>query len=300
MASQYHSGEIEAQRLAGEQDIAEDREGMMQPRIASAATRWLTAQSLLAIATLDEQQRPWATLLSGKPGFLHADNGGAGLWIDHAIPASVQGNLKARPAIGLLAIDLSSRQRMRVNGTAHFIPSGLYITVAESFFNCPKYITRRFTLPTAAAEHPNGRSEGSELLAEHLQLLHETDVLFLATTHPERGLDVSHRGGDSGFVQLLPDGRLRIPDYPGNSLFNSLGNLLVDDRIGLAVPNLRTGEILQITGHATVAWHDDDPTRSSGGTHRFVTIAPEYWRIATGGPTASTSAEPSPFNPHSA
>jgi predicted pyridoxine 5'-phosphate oxidase superfamily flavin-nucleotide-binding protein len=296
--TQYHEGERKAQRLAGEADIAEAREGMMQPRIASAAIRWLHAQSLLAVATLDEQLRPWATLLTGAPGFLHADDGGSGLWIDRAISSEVRHHLKANEAIGLLAIDLTTRQRMRVNGKAHIMPSGLYVTVAESFFNCPKYITRRAALPSAETTSIASPNEGTQLLAEHLQLLHETDVLFLATEHPERGLDVSHRGGDAGFVELLPDGRIRIPDYPGNSLFNSLGNLLIDPRIGIAVPNLRTGDVLQITGQAVVTWHDDDPTDSSGGTHRFVTITPEAWHVASGGPIAGSTAEPSPYNPH--
>jgi uncharacterized protein len=297
MTSQYHSGELEAQRLAGEEEIAEAREGMMQPRIASAAIRWLQAQALLAIATRDEEGRPWASLLTATPGFLHANAGGAGLWIDHAISAMNVRHLKTNAAIGLLAIDLSTRQRLRINGAAHIIPSGLYVTVAESFFNCPKYITRRVALPSSASEHPVGRNEGVELLAEHLQLLQETDVLFLATTHPERGLDVSHRGGDPGFVQLLPDGRLRIPDYTGNSLFNSLGNVLIDPRVGLAIPSLRTGDVLQIAGNATVAWHDEDLSGSTGGTHRFLDIMPEMWRIDTGGPTAGIPAELSPFNP---
>jgi predicted pyridoxine 5'-phosphate oxidase superfamily flavin-nucleotide-binding protein len=298
MTSQYHSGELEAQRLAGEEQIAEAREGMMQPRIASAATRWLQAQSLLAIATRDEDGRPWASLLAATPGFLHADTGGEGLWVDHAISTQVRDNLKIDTAIGLLAIDLGTRQRMRVNGSAHIIPSGIYVTVTESFFNCPKYITRRTALPTSESEQAKGRDQGNELLADHLQLLHETDVLFFATTHPERGLDVSHRGGDPGFVQLLPDGRIRIPDYTGNSLFNSLGNVLVDPHVGLAIPNLRTGAVLQIAGHATIAWHDEDPTQSTGGTHRFVDITPQGWRIERGGPAAGAAAEPSPFNPH--
>jgi hypothetical protein len=297
MATQYHSGEREAQRLAGEQEIADARDGMMQPAIPAAAFRWLTAQTLLAIATLDPAGHLWATALTGQPGFLQADADGKGMWIDHAMPSTVLLDLKQHASIGLLAIDLASRQRMRVNGNATVVPSGLYVAVAESFFNCPKYITRRVALPSAQAS-PIQQGEGNALRAEHFQLLSETDVLFLGTMHPERGLDVSHRGGDPGFVQSMPDGCIRIPDYVGNSLFNSLGNLLIDPRIGLAIPNLRTGEILQITGTATIAWREEDPTESTGGTHRFVDIMPTAWRLQNGGPIAGAAAERSPFNPH--
>lgn len=297
MQSQYHSGEREAQRLAGEQEIADSREGMVRPAIPRQVFDWLTAQTLLAVATLDAAGRLWATVVPGKPGFLQADANGTHLWVDRTMPTTVLANVKSNGSIGLLAIDLTSRQRMRINGTATALPSGLHISVQEAFFNCPKYITRRTALPSATHIEP-AQQEGVQLLAEHLQLLSETDLLFLATVHPERGLDVSHRGGDPGFVQLLPDGRIRIPDYPGNSLFNSLGNLLIDSRIALAVPNLRTGTILQITGLATIQWHDRDEEDSTGGTHRFVDIEPVAWHMEDGGPVTQGVSELSPFNPH--
>lgn len=298
MQSQYHSGEREAQRLAGEQDIADAREGMVRPTIPRQVFDWLTEQTLLAIATRDTAARLWATVIPGKVGFLHADANGSHLWIDRTMPQSVLANLKVDGHVGLLAIDLVSRQRMRINGTATALPSGLHVSVQEAFFNCPKYITRRIAQPSATSNAPT-QLEGDHLLAEHLQLLSETDVLFLASAHPERGLDVSHRGGDPGFVQLLPDGRIRIPDYIGNSLFNSLGNLLIDSRIALAIPNLKTGTILEITGTATVQWHDRDESDSTGGTHRFVDITPIAWRMEEGGPVSKGTSELSPFNPHS-
>jgi uncharacterized protein len=299
MQSQYHSGEREAQRLAGEQDIADAREGMVRPAIPRQVFDWLTEQTLLAIATMGAEGHLWTTVIPGKAGFLHADANGSHLWIDRAMPTSVLTNLKGDGRVGLLAIDLVSRQRMRINGTATALPSGLHVSVQEAFFNCPKYITRRVAQPSDPSNAP-AQHNGDHLLAEHLQLLSETDVLFLATTHPDRGLDVSHRGGDPGFVQLLPDGRIRLPDYPGNSLFNSLGNLLIDPRIALAIPNLLTGTILQITGSATIQWHDRDEEDSTGGTHRFVDIVPTAWRMEEGGPISIGVSELSPFNPHHA
>lgn len=251
MHSQYHSGERKAQQLAGEQDIADTREGMVKPAIPRQVFDWLAEQTLLAVATLDAAGHLWATVVPGKPAFLQAEANGTELWIDRAMPQPVLNDLKNDSNIGLLAIDLTSRQRMRINGTATALPSGLHVSVQEAFFNCPKYITRRAALPSTTHSEPATR-EGVQLLAEHLQLLSEADLLFLATVHPERGLDVSHRGGDPGFVQLMPDGRIRIPDYPGNSLFNSLGNLLIDSRIALAIPNLHTGTVLEITGTATI------------------------------------------------
>lgn len=296
MSGQYHSGEREAQRLAGERDIADSREGMVQSSIAKQVFRWLSAQSLLAVATVDPRGQLWASVLAGVPGFLDADDDGKGLSIRHAFPPATQKNVRSYGRIGLLAIDLGSRQRMRINGTAELRAEGIHVHVDEAFFNCPKYITRRAAHP-ASDVASGGTVNGRLLLPEHLELLRATDVLFLATMHPDRGLDVSHRGGDPGFLRILPDGRIRMPDYSGNSLFNSLGNLLIDPRISIAVPDLQTGRVLQITGRATIEWHGADEENSTGGTHRFIDIAVEGWCVEAGGPTAGSMAEVSPFNP---
>ena len=65
-----------------------------------------------------------------------------------------------------------------------------------------------------------------------------TETFFLGTTHPDRGVDTSHRGGPAGFVRV-EDGALWWPDYPGNNMFNSFGNLAVDDTAARARPRLR-------------------------------------------------------------
>ena len=58
------------------------------------------------------------------------------------------------------------------------------------------------------------------------------DTFFVASAHAERGVDASHRGGLPGFVRVLGDRTLEIPDYPGNSMFNTLGNPAADPRAG--------------------------------------------------------------------
>jgi hypothetical protein len=56
-------------------------------------------------------------------------------------------------------------------------------------------------------------------------MLENADMLFLATGNAQRGNDASHRGGSPGFIEVVNKNTLRIPDYPGNGLFNSLGNV---------------------------------------------------------------------------
>jgi uncharacterized protein len=83
---------------------------------------------------------------------------------------------------------------------------------------------------------------------------HETNVRY--------GNDASHRGGPPGFVQVMVTSNgqeqeeqqqeIVWTEFSGNNHFNSLGNLIVDSRIGLCFPNFSNGGMLQITGTATV------------------------------------------------
>jgi hypothetical protein len=68
--------------------------------------------------------------------------------------------------------------------------------------------------------------------AEDIALIGGADTFFLGTVHPSRGADASHRGGTPGFVRV-EGGQLWWPDYRGNNMFNSFGNLEVDKTAAL-------------------------------------------------------------------
>ena len=84
--------------------------------------------------------------------------------------------------------------------------------------------------------------------------------MFIATGYrgegesPTYGMDASHRGGDPGFVKVASDTRLLFPDYAGNNHFNTIGNLVLDPRVGLLFVDFSTGGMLQLSGRAEVAW----------------------------------------------
>lgn len=80
--------------------------------------------------------------------------------------------------------------------------------------------------------------------------------------------DASHWGGNPGFVQVSGD-RLRWPDYRGNAMFNTLGNLESYPRAGLLFPDFETGATLQLTGRASIDW-DSAHAAASPGAERIV------------------------------
>jgi len=88
------------------------------------------------------------------------------------------------------------------------------------------------------------------------QFVERSPFVVVATGRPDGGLDVSPRGDPAGFVRILDDRTLLLPDRPGNKLADSLTNLLEDDRIALLffIPGI--GETFRVNGRARIV---DDP-----------------------------------------
>jgi predicted pyridoxine 5'-phosphate oxidase superfamily flavin-nucleotide-binding protein len=284
----FHEGELKAQELAGESREGESNGAMISNKIMGGALDFIRAQRMVIISSRDAQTRRWASLLFGKAGFLEprTDRKALTISIDPAendASDPLWENLKFDSHIGALIIELATRRRLRVNGPAVRAGNALTITVQESFGNCPRYITRRALNIQARGDSAKkeAASQGTKLDSVQTSLLAACDLLFLATGHPERGADASHRGGKPGFVEVLNANTLRIPDYSGNSLFNTLGNLLVDPHYGLLIPNFPSGKILQLTGTAKVNWSANDKDHRSGGTNRFVEFHIDEWREST-------------------
>jgi hypothetical protein len=82
--------------------------------------------------------------------------------------------------------------------------------------------------------------------------IERSPFVCVATSHPAGGLDVSPRGDSAGFVRILDDRTLLIPDRPGNRIADTLTNLLLDSRIALLFLIPGVGETFRVNGRATV------------------------------------------------
>jgi len=89
------------------------------------------------------------------------------------------------------------------------------------------------------------------------QFVERSPFVCVATSRPDGGLDISPRGDPAGFVRILDDRRLLIPERPGNRLADTLTNLLADPRIGLLFLIPGVGETFRVNGRAAIV---DDPT----------------------------------------
>ena len=88
----------------------------------------------------------------------------------------------------------------------------------------------------------------------------------MGSLHPERGADVSHRGGEPGFVQVVDAQTLRIPDYAGNGMYQTLGNLHQTPRAGLVFLDFEGRRLLHVTGQTSLDF--DERALETGGTRR--------------------------------
>lgn len=301
MANPFHDGEIKMQLLSGESREAEMNAPMIASRIAKGAVPFLSARQFAALS-VEKEKELWCTHMIGEPGFIGVSNQSRlsinlrmlSTMADPMILAAADRNA----AVGSIFIDLETRIRYRINGKLSRPDENcIELQVREAYGNCPKYITRRL-IEWHRDDRDWSTCAAGRLLSEKQQdSLKNADLFFVATSHPEHGLDASHRGGYPGFVCAVDERTLLFRDYPGNSLFNSLGNLMVDERIGLLVPDLTRRMALRITGTAVVEFHDTVRNATTSNATWLVRVSVSRWDEVNLPVESSRVLDYSPFNP---
>jgi predicted pyridoxine 5'-phosphate oxidase superfamily flavin-nucleotide-binding protein len=286
----FHEGERALQERLGERALAERNGAVLARSLDPRAIPFLAQQRMIAIGTADADGHPRASLLFGPEGFVSAPDEHHVVLSFDRVPRSADElwkNLRAHEPLALLAIDLSTRRRYRVNGVIDRASSvTAQVSVREAYPNCPKYIQRR-DLFELAPEVATGDERGVVLDEPSRSSIRASDMFFVASGHAERGLDVSHRGGPLGFVEIAGD-RLLVPDYAGNGMFNTLGNLAVDPRAGLVFLDLARGVVRQVRGEVAIVFGE--------GAARHWEVRVLEWRSFSIGVRARFGpAEPSPF-----
>ncbi|MGA7438651.1 MAG: pyridoxamine 5'-phosphate oxidase family protein [Luteibacter sp.] len=299
----FHEGEREIQSRAGEEATAARNVAIVSDSVIGGARPFVANQFMVAVGSIDAAGDLWASLLFGKPGFAQATDGKR---ITLDVPMAhrhahepLWANLARHKDIGMLFIELGTRRRYRVNGSVAAVDDArVEVDVREAYPNCPKYIQRRVLRALTERHTASQSASGTVLRGSVGAIIRHAGTLFIASHHATSGADVSHRGGDEGFIQILDERTLRIPDYPGNSMFNTWGNFQVDPRAGICIPDFTHGRALQLTGKVSLHFDEADPADETGGTHRFLQFHVERWLLHDAIPKAEwTDLDNSPFNP---
>jgi len=288
----FHPGERAVQSRTGVRDRAEHVGRSIGSTIPPVAARFLTERRTIVVAAADAAGALWATMLSGAPGFLQAPDAGTLTVGARPAPGDPLAEVLAGPAeVGTIALDAPARRRMRLNGrSAPTADGGLLIAADQVYANCPKYIQRRTPQDIPDRPAPAVTATGTELTLAQQLAVATADTFFIASAGPDGRVDASHRGGNPGFVSVLAPDRLRWPEYAGNSMYMTLGNLELQPSAGLLLPDWETGGALLLTGRATVDWSDPAAPAIDFALTRAVELAHAV-------PLTWTEPEFSPVNP---
>ncbi|KAF2009562.1 oxidoreductase-like protein [Aaosphaeria arxii CBS 175.79] len=299
--------------------------------LTAQASFMLQRAPLLAFGTLDSQDRPWTTLWGGHPGFSQPLGGGmigTRTIVDGAhdpVVQSLTGGVEkgemiqnSNRMLSGLAIDLMTRKRVKIAG--HMVAGALgevdveyedgserleggpdkqdqlqlVYKVDQSLGNCPKYLNQYEIQPALVTSKV--KSTSASLSAEAKALVLKSDMFFLSSTTTE-DMDTNHRGGPQGFVRVLSDTEIVYPEYSGNRLYQTLGNLQMNPRVGITFPDYQTGDILYITG-VTEILVLSEAAKVLPGSNLAVKIKIEEAKFVESGlPFRGKRMVPSPYNP---
>jgi predicted pyridoxine 5'-phosphate oxidase superfamily flavin-nucleotide-binding protein len=253
--SVFHRGELEVQRRAGVARMASRIGGSIHTDIPPVAEEFLAQRRWVVLSTTDAEGRPWASILNGAPGFVSVGPGSLHLEASPTPGDPLEANLRTSEFAGLLAIDLATRRRMRVNARLdREHRDGILLYIDQVYSNCPKYIQRRVEKPGSVTSRKLARKISTGLSEAQRGWIASADTFFIGTTNPGEGADASHRGGRPGFVRVEGN-RISWPEYQGNMMFNTLGNIHQYPRAGLIFPDFIRGRTLQLTGKAAINWN---------------------------------------------
>ena len=280
--SPFHAMSLAIQRKLG---VAERIETFalrgVTPTLTAQHREFFAQLPLVVAGTVDADGQPWATILCGMPGFMHAPEPGSLRIGALPLPGDplAQHFVPGAP-IGLLGIEPATRRRNRVNGriAARDTDSdgvGFTLEVEQAFGNCPKYIRNR--TPHAVEMVAPQRTHLPSLDEAARSMIQRADTYFIASAFRDvaecrpacRGVDVSHRGGKPGFVRIDANGTLTVPDFVGNFQFRTIGNLSSEPRAGLLFPDFASGEMLYLAVDAEVIW-DGPEVKVFAGAERLL------------------------------
>jgi len=111
----------------------------------------------------------------------------------------------------------------------------------------------------------------SAFTAEDTAFVEASSMFFLATADADGQPDCSYKGGVPGFVRVTGPSELSFPSYDGNGMFRSLGNVLVNPRVGILFIDFEKPRRLRVLGRARL----EDPDGTVQGAQLMVRVQAE-------------------------
>ncbi|KAL1586455.1 hypothetical protein WHR41_05239 [Cladosporium halotolerans] len=323
----WHEGELAMAKAMNVPPMDNPTVPTLSPQLANHSQ----IAPLIAIGTLDKQGRPWTTLWGGEKGISQPiAQGVIGIRtpvvgkhdpvVEELVGSKADGAVVREEGVGRmvsgLTIDLETRKRVKMfarmvagalslredeatDARQHFAEVQLVLKVEQSMGNCPKYLNKKRI--ELAESDPKLVSDLPQLPQRAIDLLAKADMFFLSSANHVSDMDTNHRGGPPGFVRVVsnePSGAiLCYPEYSGNRLYQTLGNLKVNPLLGICVPDYETGDMLYLTGTTDILVGPAAASLlpRSNLAVKITTTAARF--VATALPFRGIPGELSPYNP---
>lgn len=303
MTAFFHTGERQIQAEAGADTDAYEAQAAqaMSPELVEHEVAFIEGRTFSVAASVDDTGAPWASpLLSVTDHQLFdvVDSTTIDVRPFLAVGDELVANVADNAALGVLFFEPSKRRRAKSLGNGRVLDDGTIRYELSRYFGlCPKYIAKRTHEPGDELADHDARVERSTVLtASAIAQLQSSDTVFLASHHDGHGADATHRGGQPGFLRIRDAQTIEIPDYFGNMMFNTIGNLVLDQRLGITDVDFVTGRTVQITGTAEVT--RDVDTELHGPAERVIRLHVDRTVHTTAPVGQWTTPEPSTFSSH--
>lgn len=286
----FHTGELAIQEKMGvREQVHAYAPRFVRSYLPEQHSELLETLPFILVGSIDSDNQPTASILFGFPGFISASSETTVSFEAHAVPGDpLADNMQINAPLGFLAIEFDTRRRNRMNGKVASVGKEAFsISLDQTFGNCPQYIQSRTfdyeaydprsILNVEVSENPDA--------ARVKDQIETADTFFIASSHFEdeddikHGVDVSHRGGKPGFVKV-ENGVITFPDFSGNNHFNTIGNIVLNPKVGLLFPDFETGDLLQIEGEAHIIWEGPEVLAIEGAQRLVTVIITKSRRIA--------------------
>ncbi len=300
----FHEGEIRLQEQSGDREkIAAMAQHLMRDFMPDQHREFFEGLEYIFLGTVDAVGLPHASIVTGPVGFVSSP--------DPETLVIQTGDRAGKPAfeamglgqaIGVVGLDLSNRRRNRMHGKITALDNvSVTITVVQSYGNCPKYISLREVSERELPVTSGNVEERDALNVQDQAFIKAADTFFIASYVLDgseaayEGVDVNHRGGQPGFISVEGPSEITIPDYRGNNMFNTFGNLLLNPDAGLLFIDFETGDQLHLHGRASLI----DEVGDVPGALRLLRIKIKSVRRTAGTtPLRWTFVENSPVSPN--
>ena len=272
----FHHGEIALQKKLGiDKEIGERTNGFIRSYMPEQHRLFFTSSPFTVLALVDDEGYPVAMPIWGEDDLIESPSPTQLRFhlpdeVLNMIQKALNLDVMAGSKIGIVGIEYATRRRNRLNGTiSHATDGNITVLVDQSFGNCPQYIHKRNTKKrrrlaigrkpeSNASNNLNITATTTNVIDTKARTIIEgAKTFFIASRHSSlgqeanEGLDISHRGGKAGFINVKGN-TITFPDFSGNKFFNTLGNILLDPRVGILFWDNETGDLFFVKAKAKV------------------------------------------------